>query len=189
MFCEKCGTQNTDSAKFCAGCGAPLQISQPQQFNAAPRHSRSVGAIVVYMIAGAVGVLSLLMPFLPQVTYFYYFGSYYNANVLVLLFNGFFNSNDTLRSALAVFIALFVAGIAITMILQLVWAILSFVRVRAAGVLGLIASIIGINVYGAWAGLLNRMHCATPVPYVMVALSAAGLVLSIIQLTKKNRVR
>ena len=27
MFCPKCGVQNPDDAKFCAGCGAPIARS------------------------------------------------------------------------------------------------------------------------------------------------------------------
>lgn len=30
MFCGRCGTQNADTAAFCAGCGAPLQQNPPQ---------------------------------------------------------------------------------------------------------------------------------------------------------------
>ncbi len=26
MFCERCGTKNSEGAAFCSGCGAPLQV-------------------------------------------------------------------------------------------------------------------------------------------------------------------
>ena len=30
MFCGKCGNKNPDENKFCAGCGAPMQVTQSQ---------------------------------------------------------------------------------------------------------------------------------------------------------------
>ena len=30
MFCGKCGNKNPDENKFCAGCGAPMQVTQGQ---------------------------------------------------------------------------------------------------------------------------------------------------------------
>ena len=31
MFCGKCGRQNDDNAKFCIGCGQPLNAAAPAQ--------------------------------------------------------------------------------------------------------------------------------------------------------------
>ena len=219
MFCENCGSDNVPGAKFCASCGAPLKsvqsepngypqesyqqdiyrqdtyqqdiypqsqgYYQPQSVVRAPQATRSAGAIVLYMIAGAIALLSILMVFLPQVKVWGV-----GANTFQIITNtsfvySLFNSRDA-EIIGVVLIAFFV----IPMILQLVWAILSFARVRAAGVLGLIASIISINVTFYWAVVLKlASRNMTSVPYFMVALSIAGLVLSIIQLTKKNRVR
>ena len=33
MFCGKCGNKNPDENKFCAGCGAPMQVTQSQVQN------------------------------------------------------------------------------------------------------------------------------------------------------------
>ena len=30
MFCPNCGSNNTDEAKFCTGCGAPLNANKPE---------------------------------------------------------------------------------------------------------------------------------------------------------------
>ena len=164
----------------------------PQRVVRAPRPQpqRSTGAIVLYIITGFIALMSLAMPFLPQVKYFYYFGSFFNANVPALLLNGYHLSLGASSAESMIFAVMLTAGFAIPAILQLIWAILSFVRVRAAGVLGLIASIIGINVYFIWAAVLKSTRMdATPIPYLMIVLAIAGFVLSIIQLAKKNRVR
>ncbi len=226
MFCEKCGRNNLDGAKFCAGCGAQLvaphldkapfeetpsttigysqpeytqpaytqsesvqpQYSQPtyqqpenvqpqyaqQQYSQQPSYNnynnyssyqpkpavkpqgKSVGAIVLYMIAGAMALLSILFVFLPHITVL---GSGYAPFQLI---------SD-----------------------RYVWGSSS-----AAGVLGLIASIFAINHTIVWIVLLGEMReksyslaSMTAVPVLMLVLAIAGMVLAIIQMTKKNRVR
>lgn len=246
MFCEKCGAQNADGARFCASCGAmlaeqfnqggenqdttvldssmagsyeqPYEYSQPENYQYPRQESyqysqpdnyqyaqpnpvyaqpqrvvrapqqRSVGAIVLYMIAGAIALFSILLPFLPQVSFF---GE--TANVPVILFSGYgslvYISGS--RAEYSMVAVMLIMAFAVPMILQLVWAILSFARVRAAGVLGLIGSIIFINVSVVWAIILAAAtrRGVTAVPYMMIVLGIAGMVLSIIQLAKKNRVR
>lgn len=212
MFCENCGSQNVDGAKFCASCGAPLAVSQPVQPVEQPRYQepqprfdynysyqqpqpvqpapqgKSAGAIVVYMISGAVALLSILMVFLPHVT-----AMYQSFNPFQLIGAEALWSRS--REA-AVGGVIIVALLVLPMILQLVWAILSFARVKAAGVLGLIASIFAVNHSLVWLIILaairestGRFASVTAVPVVMIILAIAGLVLSIIQMTKKNRVR
>lgn len=212
MFCENCGSQNVDGAKFCASCGAPLAASQPVQPVEQPRYQepqprfdynysyqqpqpvqpapqgKSAGAIVVYMISGAVALLSILMVFLPHVT-----AMYQSFNPFQLIGAEALWSHS--REA-AVGGVIIVALLVLPMILQLVWAILSFARVKAAGVLGLIASIFAVNHSLVWLIILaairestGRLASVTAVPVVMIILAIAGLVLSIIQMTKKNRVR
>lgn len=212
MFCENCGSQNVDGAKFCASCGAPLAASQPVQPVEQPRYQepqprfdynysyqqpqpvqpapqgKSAGAIVVYMISGAVALLSILMVFLPHVT-----AMYQSFNPFQLIGAEALWSRS--REA-AVGGVIIVALLVLPMILQLVWAILSFARVKAAGVLGLIASIFAVNHSLVWLIILaaicestGRLASVTAVPVVMIILAIAGLVLSIIQMTKKNRVR
>ena len=212
MFCENCGSQNVDGAKFCASCGAPLAASQPVQPVEQPRYQepqprfdynysyqqpqpvqpapqgKSAGAIVVYMISGALALLSILMVFLPHVT-----AMYQSFNPFQLIGAEALWSRS---SEAAVGGVIIVALLVLPMILQLVWAILSFVRVKAAGVLGLIASIFAVNHSLVWLIILaairestGRFASVTAVPVVMIILAIAGLVLSIIQMTKKNRVR
>lgn len=212
MFCENCGSQNVDGAKFCASCGAPLAASQPVQPVEQPRYQepqprfdynysyqqpqpvqpapqgKSAGAIVVYMISGALALLSILMVFLPHVT-----AMYQSFNPFQLIGAEALWSRS--REA-AVGGVIIVALLVLPMILQLVWAILSFARVKAAGVLGLIASIFAVNHSLVWLIILaairestGRLASVTAVPVVMIILAIAGLVLSIIQMTKKNRVR
>lgn len=255
MFCEKCGHNNLDTAKFCAGCGARLATPQPDQSpfaeapsdtnayaqpeytqptytqpeNAQPQYTRqpytqpenvqppyaqpsygqqpsynqyngyqpspalkpqgkSVGALVIYMICGAMALLSILFVFLPHLTVM---GRTYAPFQLVSDSYVWGSSSDARVGAVFVIILL-----VIPMLLQLVWAILSFLRTRAAGVLGLIASIFAINHTIIWlallAGIRERSYSLasmTAVPVLMLIFAIAGMVLAIIQMTKKNRVR
>ena len=260
MFCEKCGHNNLDGAKFCAGCGAQLtaprldkapfeetpsttngyaqpeytqpaytqpESAQPQynqptyqqpesvqpqyqytqpQYGQQPSYNnynnynsyqpkpavkpqgKSVGAVVLYMISGAIALLSILFVFLPHITVL---GSGYAPFQLVSDRYIWGSSSDARAGAVVVVILL-----VIPMLLQLVWAILSFLRTRAAGVLGLIASIFAINHTIVWIALLGSIReksyslaSVTAVPVLMLVLAIAGMVLAIIQLTKKNRVR
>ena len=226
MFCENCGAQNVDGAKFCASCGAPLAVSQPAQpqieqaqyqpqieqtqyqppqpqynynynYNyqqpqvqpARPvQQGRSVGAVIVYMISGALAVLSIIMVFLPHVTVLF---RNFNPFQLIGTEQVFGRSSDAAIGGVII-----IALLVLPMILQLVWAILSFARVRAAGVLGLIASIFAINHTVIWLVILSELTertsgaaSMTAVPGIMLFLGIAGLVMSIIQMTKKNRVR
>lgn len=149
---------------------------------------KSVGAIVLYMIAGAMALLSILFVFLPHITVL---GSGYAPFQLISDRYVWGSSSDARTGAIVVVILL-----VIPMLLQLVWAILSFLRTRAAGVLGLIASIFAINHTIVWIVLLGEMReksyslaSMTAVPVLMLVLAIAGMVLAIIQMTKKNRVR
>jgi|GEM_PF-3304051 len=260
MFCEKCGHNNLDGAKFCAGCGARLaaqqldrppfakeqsnteayaqpeytrpepsqpdytqpqytqpqhtqpeytqsQYAQPQyaqpQYGQQPSYNqyngyrqpaavqpqgRSTGAVVLYIIAGAVALLSVLFVFLPHITVL---GQGLSPLQLVTDKNAWGTTGDAQVAAVFVIILL-----AVPMLLQLIWALLSFLRVKAAGVLGLIASIFAINHTIVWMALLGTVRersysvaSMTAVPVLMLLLAIAGMVLSIIQMTKKNRVR
>ena len=149
---------------------------------------KSVGAVVLYMISGAIALLSILFVFLPHITVL---GSGYAPFQLVSDKYIWGSSSDARAGAIVVIVLL-----VIPMLLQLVWAILSFLRTRAAGVLGLIASIFAINHTIVWIALLGSIReksyslaSVTAVPVLMLVLAIAGMVLAIIQLTKKNRVR
>ena len=141
--------------------------------------------VVLYMISGAIALLSILFVFLPHITVL---GSGYAPFQLVSDKHIWGSSSDARSGAIVVIILL-----VIPMLLQLVWAILSFLRTRAAGVLGLIASIFAINHTIVWIALLGEMReksyslaSMTAVPVLMLVLAIAGMVLAIIQLTKKN---
>ena len=260
MFCEKCGQNNLDGAKFCAGCGAQLtaprldkapfeetpsttngyaqpeytqpaytqpesaqpQYSQPtyqQPENVQPQYQytqpqygqqpsynnynnynsyqpkpavkpqgKSVGAVVLYMISGAIALLSILFVFLPHITVL---GSGYAPFQLVSDRYIWGSSSDARAGAVVVVILL-----VIPMLLQLVWAFLSFLRTRAAGVLGLIASIFAINHTIVWIALLGEMReksyslaSMTAVPVPLMVLAIAGTALAVIQVTQNNSVR
>ena len=220
MFCENCGAQNVDGAKFCASCGAPLaasqqtqpvqqQVEQPVYQPPQPQYNynydysyqqpqpqpvmpanqgRSVGAIILYMISGAIAVLSIIMVFLPHISVLF---RSLNPFQLIGTEQVFGRSSEAAVGGIVI-----AALLIVPMILQLVWAILSFARVKAAGVVGLIASIFAINHTAIWIAILSELAkktygaaSTTMVPVVMLFLAIAGLVLSIIQMTKKNRVR
>jgi hypothetical protein len=149
---------------------------------------KSVGALVIYMICGAMALLSILFVFLPHLSVI---GRAYAPFQLVSDSYVWGSSSDARVGAVFVIILL-----VIPMLLQLVWAILSFLRTRAAGVLGLIASIFAINHTIIWlallAGIRERSYSLasmTAVPVLMLIFAIAGMVLAIIQMTKKNRVR
>ena len=104
------------------------------------------------------------------------------------------------------------------MIFLLLWAIFSFCRIRAAGSMGIVGAItyIAAGVYwllflmnelpigkfyvtgttekvkttAAYSGLsMDLKDAITVVPYLMIALGVAGIVMSILQVAKRNRVR
>ncbi len=66
MFCGKCGTQNSDSAEFCANCGAKLSKGASAQTVAIPSGSqndknRKVGIIAVAAAAVVVVILGIIL--------------------------------------------------------------------------------------------------------------------------------
>ncbi len=198
MFCENCGTQNADGGKFCSSCGAPLssaaepvyQAPQYQSIEPAPKRTRSVASMVIYFISGGVAVWTAMLIFIPQIVIgsrFFTIFQIIDSPTLTSFVTGGSSDSDFM---IAIYLVPFFAALA----LQIVWAILSFVRVRAAGVLGLIASIIYINHSAVWMTMLTTSsfkepYAVTPIPYLMVTLGIAGMVLSIMQLAKRRTVR
>lgn len=202
MFCEKCGAQNTDGAKFCSGCGAPLNSADEPVYQAepqavqyryaaqAPERTRSVASMVIYFISGGVAVWTALLIFIPHIVVGHRFFNIFQiieSSTLVSYITGGNSDGDFI-------VSIFIVPFFIALALQVVWAILSFVRVKAAGVLGLIASIIYINHSVVWMIMLTTSsikepYVVTPVPYLMVTLGIAGMVLSVLQLAKRKTVR
>lgn len=86
MFCPKCGHQNPDGAKFCAGCGSPFaqRIATPTPAQAAPAaHAKPSGfpkpnlnvstgfapAIDIFGIGAAIAaVVALVFMFMPWIS-------------------------------------------------------------------------------------------------------------------------
>ena len=181
-----------------------------------PRPQRSVGAIVFFMINGAFALLTMLMTILPSMDFGYGSKRYVSAFAYAFrLLNhegvySFYNNTDVQVTGLIVFIMF-----AVPMIFQLLWAIFSFTRVRAAGGMGLVGSILFTMVSCYWvmylldavkigrfyfySGLTSTTFDAekvrilskiiTVVPFLMVFMGIAGIVLSSIEIAKGNRVR
>ena len=82
----------------------------------------------------------------------------------------------------------------VSVALLAVWAILSLIRLKAAGIIGLIASIIHCVIGAAWFyyALVYAPEMAsynmpmTPVPYLMPVIGIAGIVLAILQIKKSK---
>ena len=178
------------------------------------QNTRSAGAIVIYMISGALALLSMLLPILPNV-------KVTDRNVFKIAYDfldsrSFFGSvstNDDKVTGVLI-IMMFV----LPMLFQLLWAIFSFCRIRAAGSMGIVGAItyIAAGIYwllflmnelpigkfyvtgttekvkttAAYSGLsMDLKDAITVVPYLMIALGVAGIVMSILQVAKRNRVR
>ncbi len=161
------------------------------------QNTRSAGAIVIYMISGALALLSMLLPILPNV-------KVTDRNVFKIAYDfldsrSFFGSvstNDDKVTGVLI-IMMFV----LPMLFQLLWAIFSFCRVRAAGAMGLIGSIIYTTVGSYWYLFLTgevkignnyfigSNKLITYIPHLIIALGVTGIVFSSIEIAKRNRVR
>ena len=148
------------------------------------------------MISGVLAVLGLILPFLPhiastnfqQVENYSMFGFCLESIQSGELFGGYvelFAGN--LLMCLTV----------ISMILQFIWAILSFVRVKAAGIFGVIGSCFFLFQSLFWLlilfeGAVMSSHYyvnITIVPMLMVFIAIAGIVFASLQLAKKDYVK
>lgn len=216
MFCTQCGTNNSDQNSRCVNCGAPLRkpqyvgyaqpshngYAQPAQtLNTAP-HAKPT---VLYIVTGAIAALGILLVFLPQFSYTHSgsngFTHIYNVFGLNTMVNdaasvsaGF--SDDSLRAsqiASAVCIIMFMVPI----VLRAVWALLSFLQKRPAGVFGIISSVTLLIAGGIWSILIAVLSESsrdnsyvtiemTAVPPLIVMVAVAGIPLSIMQLVKKK---
>ena len=215
MLCKKCGTQNPDTSRFCSLCGAPLKSAQqptsshPQQSyvkdparNQKSAWTRAVkGTKVFYIIVGAIACLSFFLPFLPS---FSISGKNYNVFGMIgfgcqdSFFNDLANNPDLMQKTFGgnkggavAFIMLIIAYmILVPMALQIPWAILSFLRKRPAGKLGMIASIFYFFISDIWlislGGNSYIQSVMTAVPFFMLVMGIAGIVLSGIQLAKRK---
>lgn len=210
MFCEKCGTQNNDSNTNCVNCGAPLYgtqpqyqqpqyqqpqqpqqqygYNQPQQYGYQPQPLAANGSkpTVLYIIAGIIAALLVLFLFLPHLSIRGQ-GAYIPFAIIIesTKASGFVSSDAA--GALGAFMVLLI----IPMGLEIVWAIMSFMMKRPAGIFGVIACSIGFFVYMIWMVLMlacGNIYGVTclPFPVFMFLFSIAGIPVSIVQIVKKK---
>ena len=157
---------------------------------------------VLYVIAGVMAVLMIALLLLPQFTYknSYVSGAYnifgfaaFGRDVYQTLGSSSQNVQETANSLSIFCIALFV----IPLIMSLVWGLLSFLRVRAAGIFGvitaafmMIADIIWMTLIAVFvsaaAGTSSEVVTMTPFPILVLLLAIAALPVSIIQIVKKK---
>ena len=210
MFCEKCGTPNNDSNTVCTNCGATLrhipfdgypQQGQPAQYRQQPYYPQQPGSgtiaahrrpTVLYIIAGVLAAIQFFLVFLPHVAA--YGRSYNFFGILSELFGlgrtaGYYynysNAVNTLGAVVVFLLFLFI----VPMALQIVWAILSFMQKRPAGIFGVIASSVYLIASLIWLVVLAASlssNAVTAVPFLMILFAIAGIPVSIVQLVKKK---
>lgn len=215
MFCEKCGTQNNDNNINCANCGAPLRQVQQQygyqqgypqgypQGYQAPQNAVGVAngpkPTVLYMIAGAIAALGFLFALLPQFTYTRPGGSfsYFIFNFGSIAKDAGSSMSSSTRQVATGLTAFVIILFLIPLAMRIVWAILSFMQKRPAGVFGIIASATQIITSIIWVAMIQVFVDAakkspletvnmTAFPVLLIILAIAGIPVSIIQLTKKK---
>ncbi len=204
MFCPKCGTQNNDYNINCVNCGAPLSpnqqqngYSQPQYGYAQPQYGytqpQPVNALngpkpnVLYIIAGVMAALQVLMFFLPHLS-----SKAGKVFMPVQLFGGAkalssFGATKDAANIVGGFMFFFVIVVA----LEIAWAILSFMKKRPAGIFGVVACAVGFFVHMIWMIAMGAASSPTyitmmPFPIFMFFLSIAGIPVSIVQIVKKK---
>lgn len=189
MFCEKCGTQNTDGAKFCAGCGTTLEQSAPQttytptcQPVPAPQYRGVTAATRVLMIINAVfGILSLAVIFLPIRN---------SSGIIRNFFSGQSAFNELIRAfegrdkTKAVLYLVLLTG---TVCVLIVGVILSFMRRKgSAGFILGGCTYLACYCY-AWLAT-SSLSYFTFVIYFMAVAAIGGIVTSALVLAKYKKV-
>ncbi len=176
------------------------------------KQTRSVGAIVFYMLNGALALITMAMLMLPGIDRaggvdWGFSASDRYWNVVQYIGNVFKYTGSYKTDSVIVGIVL-INLFALPTVFQLLWAVFSFTRLRAAGAMGLTGSIIYLTsaaywlLYllnlipigrfyftGAFGNEIDTSKYITATPYIMVALSIVGIVFSAIQISKRNRVR
>ncbi len=128
------------------------------------QNQRSVGAIIIYMISGVLGLLGMLMTVLPSFDSVKLLGNYssyassssdrYN-NVFDIV-KKYFDGNGLTKSDSQVTAIIILVMFVTPMVFQLIWAILSFCRSRGAGSIGMVGSIIYLSVASYWMLFLRN---------------------------------
>lgn len=210
MICHHCGAPNSDANNHCVNCGAPLPRpyygGYPQQpvYQAYPANpAQRIGAkpTVLYIVAGVLAVLGFVMVFLPQFSYTYRGQtSFYNFLGIYEFAQASYRGDMSIstQQSFATFAQLTIFFFLIPLALRVPWAILSFLQKRPAGVFGLLSSIFLFLTDVIWmiviavlaASVQNSDYTEnivmTSIPPMVLMLSIAGFVLSIIQLVKKK---
>ena len=198
MFCSKCGNKVSDSSTFCDYCGAPLRQRAEVPVaggGTVVSPGKRKAAKIFWAIAAGLAVLCMVFPLFPQVS----FNDGSVKNVFEIFAHvmdserGFFG--NTMNGA-APFAVMSFLGFLFSMCLCIPWGILSLLRKRSAGVLGLITSILFLTVSNPWYFMLEYSRTSswgfngslTVVPLLMISLASDALVLSIIQLIFRNAI-
>ena len=181
-----------------------------EPFNAQPRPKRSVGAIVFYIISGLLALGCMSLPFLPNIdtmqgasAAYDFPGRYLNVSAYAMKLmdtssSFYYNENSMVMGV--IILVMF----AVPMIFLLFWAIFSFMRLNAAGGMGLVGSIIYTNIAAYWViYLLDYVKIGsyyfidgnggaekyiTLVPYLMLLFGLTGIIFSSVQLSQRNRI-
>ena len=198
MNCPYCGAPNNDYNNNCVNCGNPLRPVQYQQQYAymQPQNQvqRPVGAkpTALYMIAGALAVLGFVLTIIPSIRI-----DSHDLSPISFLFeagsikrsSGMGRTDRELIDMLSnVMFMMYIPP----MILQVVWAVLSFMQKKAAGILGVIASAYySFSTFYWWfftmiASSESSNISSNVIPSLMLMAGIAGIPISIIQIVKKK---
>lgn len=149
-----------------------------------PAGSKPVG---LYIVGGIIAVISFILVFIPS--FVYNFKAYNPFSFAIESFqtSGLVRSSSSNYVALGVLVIIFFI---IPMAFQIVWAILSFMMRKPAGVFGIIASSLYFVTTCFWsvislAGVSSR-GSLTPVVFFMYIFAIAGIPISIVQIVKKK---
>ena len=152
---------------------------------------RGINPTVLYIIAGVMAALQVLLFFLPHLSYrgkvFLPVEMFGGAGALEKV--GIRDDSFGLEGEFMVYFAIVVA-------LEIVWAVLSFLRKKPAGIFGIVACVIGFFIHMVWLFAMFYLTSSisdsitpviiTPLPIFMFLISIAGIPVSIMQIAKKN---
>lgn len=169
-----------------------------------PKPARSTGAVVFYILSGLLALGCLVLPLLPHIGWYGNRGRTYGAleyAIKLIDKSSMFHAGPSGQLTGILILIMFM----LPMFFQLLWAIFSFVRIGAAGGMGLVGSILYTNIGAYWilylwnvvpiggtqflGGSTLSAEWLTVVPYLAVVLGVTGIIFSSIQLAQRRRVR
>ena len=155
MFCDNCGQQNPDSARFCTGCGRAMDGSAPAPMMfAAEVGNRLRGAVeknellTVYTAAFYMGVHSLFALFLGIITSLGAFGGSFASASL----GGFGGDKVVMAGIGGLFTRQSWAGKS-AILASILWAILEFVVIFVAPQISGPILLLTVLRAAVWAGI------------------------------------